>query len=97
MVRSWSWWSRLKKAWERPFVCESDDGLERHPPLSHGRVASVYESGEYPLNHCICGGRQLIQGDEYTVSYVTAAQAKDVAPTLSGITKPWMRQRLRST
>jgi hypothetical protein len=53
----------------------------------------LYVSGEYPLNHCICGGRQLYRGRGYTVSYVSAPQVKDVAPALARVTKSWMRKR----
>jgi hypothetical protein len=53
----------------------------------------LYVSGAYPLNHCICGGRQLFRGRDYTVSYASAHRVKDVASALAKITKAWMRKR----
>jgi hypothetical protein len=82
----------IEEAWEKPFVCETDKAWDAiHRCLTDGSL--LYVSGEYPLNHCICGGRQLHRGREYTVSYVSAPQVKDVASALAKITKAWMRKR----
>jgi hypothetical protein len=82
----------IEEAWEEPFVCETDKAWDAiHRCLTDGSL--LYVSGEYPLNHCICGGRQLFRGRDYTVSYVSASQAKDVAKALPKITKAWMRKR----
>jgi hypothetical protein len=82
----------IEEAWEEPFVCETDKAWDAiHRCLTGGTL--LYVSGEYPLNHCICGGRQLFRGRDYTISYVTASQVKDVAKALPKITKVWMRQR----
>src|SRR5262245_9820060 len=83
---------QLEDTWERPFLVQSDKAWDAiHRCLTDGSL--LYESGEYPLNHCICGGRQLYRGRGYTVSFVSAAQVKDVARALPKITKAWMRQR----
>jgi hypothetical protein len=82
----------IEEAWEEPFVIESDmawDGI--HRCLTDGSL--LYVSGDYPLNHCICGGRQLFRGREFTASFVTARQAKDVAEALQKVTKAWLRKR----
>jgi hypothetical protein len=82
----------IEEAWERPFVCETDKAWDAiHRCLTDGSL--LYVSGEYPLNHCICGGRQLLRGREYTVSYVSAPQVKEVASALTKITRAWMRKR----
>jgi hypothetical protein len=82
----------IEEAWEERFVCETDKAWDAvHRCLTDGTL--VYVSGEYPLNRCICGGRQLFRGQEYTVSYVSAPQVKDVANALPKITKAWMRKR----
>jgi hypothetical protein len=82
----------IEETWEEPFVCETDKAWDAiHRCLTDGTL--LYVSGEYPLNHCICGGRQLCRGRNYTVSYVSAPQVKDVAKALPKITKAWMRQR----
>jgi hypothetical protein len=80
----------IEEVWEEPFVVESDKAWDAiHRCLTDGSL--LYVNGEYPLNHCICGGRQLFCGEEYTVSYVSAAQVKDVASALAKVTRAWMR------
>jgi hypothetical protein len=82
----------IEEAWEEPYVVDTDKAWDAiHRCLTNGSL--LYVSGEYPLNHCICGGRQLCRGREYTVSYVSAPQVKDVASALAGIRKSWMRNR----
>jgi hypothetical protein len=82
----------IEEAWEEPFVVETDKAWDAiHRCLTDGSL--LYDSGEYPLNHCICGGRQLFRGRSYTVSYVTAPQVKDVATALAKVNKVWMRKR----
>jgi hypothetical protein len=82
----------IEETWEKPFVCETDKAWDAiHRCLTDGTL--LYVSGDYPLNHCICGGQQLYRGRDYTVSYVSASQVKDVGKALPKITKAWMRQR----
>jgi hypothetical protein len=82
----------IEEAWEKPFLVESDKAWDAiHRCLTDGSL--LYESGDYPLNHCICGGRQLYRGRAYTVSYVTPRQVKDVAQALTKVTKKWMQRR----
>jgi hypothetical protein len=82
----------IEEAWEDGFACETDKAWDAiHRCLTDGTL--LYVSGEYPLNHCICGGRQLIRGRNYTVSYISARQVKDVAKALPKVTKAWMRKR----
>jgi len=82
----------IEGAWDEAFVCETDKAWDAiHRCLTDGTL--LYDSGEYPLNHCICGGRQLFRGRDYTVAYVSAPQVKDVAKALPKITRAWMRQR----
>src|SRR3954464_8730265 len=83
---------RIEEAWEEPFVVETDKAWNAiHRCLTDGSL--LYVSGEYPLNHCVCGGRQLHRGPDYTVSFVSAREVKDVAAALAKVTKAWMRRR----
>jgi len=82
----------VEEAWEEPFVCETDkawDGI--HRSLTDGDL--LYDNGTYPLNHCICGGKQLHRGDDYTISFVTAEQVVEVAAALQHVTKAWLREK----
>jgi hypothetical protein len=83
---------KIEEAWEESFVVESDKAWDAiHRCLTDGSL--LYVSGEYPLNRCICGGRQLFRGRDYTVSFVSAKEVKDVAEALDKVSKRWMRQR----
>jgi hypothetical protein len=82
----------LEEAWEVPFVVESDKAWNAiHRCLTDGSL--LYVSGAYPLNLCICGGRQLYRGRAYTASFVSASEVKDVAEALRKVTKQWLRRR----
>jgi hypothetical protein len=84
--------AQIEEAWEKPFAVETDKAWDAiHRCLTDGSL--LYVSGEYPLNHCICGGQQLFRGNGDTVSFVSAEQVKDVAAALAKVTKAWMRSR----
>jgi len=83
---------QIEDAWDKDYLAESDKAWEAiHRCLTDGSL--LYESGEYPLNHVICGGRQLHQGEEYTVSLVMPEQVRDVSAAIDPLTEQWMRER----
>lgn len=83
---------QIEEAWDKDDLAESDKAWDAiHRCLTDGSL--LYESGEYPLNHVICGGRQLYQGEEYTVSLVMPEQVRDVSAAIDPLTEQWMRQR----
>jgi hypothetical protein len=48
----------VEEIWDKESLAESDKAWDAiHRCLTDGSL--LYESGEYPLNHVICGGRQL--------------------------------------
>lgn len=60
---------RIEETWDKEFLADSDKAWDAiHRCLTDGSL--LYESGECPLNHVICGGRQLHRGEEHTVSLV---------------------------
>jgi hypothetical protein len=70
----------IEEAWDTAWLAESETTWDAiHRCFCHGEL--LYEGGDYPLNHLVCGGRQLIAWEEteYTVAYVNAQQVKDVA------------------
>lgn len=83
----------LEEAWDRPHLAESDKAWEAiHRCLTGGTL--LYEGGEYPLNHVVCGGEQLLSGDaDYTASFVSAERVRDVVAALEPVTKAWLRER----
>jgi hypothetical protein len=83
---------QIEEAWDKDYLAESDKAWEAiHRCLTDGSL--LYESGEYPLNHVVCGGRQLHRGEEYTVSLVTPEQVRDVTAAIDPLTEHWMRER----
>ena len=47
---------QIEEAWDKDNLAESDKAWDAiHRCLTDGSL--LYESGEYPLNHVICGGR----------------------------------------
>lgn len=82
----------IEEAWDGEFLAESDKAWDAiHRCLTDGSLS--YESGEYPLNHVICGGRQLFKGDDRTVALVTPEQVRDVSSALEPMTKAWFREQ----
>jgi len=72
--------------------CDSDKAWDAlHRCLTDGKLE--YANGSYPLRAAILGGRQLVEDAEYTVSYVSADQVRDVAEALSVIEEDWLRRR----
>jgi hypothetical protein len=72
--------------------CDSDNAWDAlHRCLTDGKLE--YGGGTYPLRAAVLGGRQLVEEAEYTVSYVSAEQVRDVAEALSVIEEDWLRRR----
>ena len=72
--------------------CDSDKAWDAlHRCLTDGKLE--YANGSYPLRAAVLGGRQLVEDAEYTVSYVSAGQVRDVAEALSVIEEDWLRRR----
>jgi hypothetical protein len=83
---------RIEVPWDKEYLAESDKAWDAiHRCLTDGSL--LYESGEHPLNHVICGGRQLHHGEDYTVSLVTPEQVKDVSTAIDPLAEHWMRER----
>jgi hypothetical protein len=82
----------IEEEWNEKYLAESDKAWDAiHRCLTDGCL--LYKSGQYPLNHCICGGEQLYGAENYIISFVSAAQVKDVASALRKITDLWLRER----
>jgi hypothetical protein len=60
-----------------------------HRCLGDGTLSSDGSS----LSRCVLGGRQLYEGDEYIVSYVTREEAKEVADAVVALDRDWLFSR----
>jgi hypothetical protein len=82
----------IEEEWNEEYLAQSDKAWDAiHRCLTDGSL--LYENGQYPLSHCICGGQQLYSGEDYTVSFVSATQVKDVEVALSQIIEHWMQEQ----
>ncbi len=84
----------IEDAWDKDNLAECDKSWDAlHRALTDGQLE--YGNGEYPLSHCVLGPKQLHEGDDYIVSYVSPDQVRDVAAALKPVTEEWFRERYR--
>ncbi len=74
------YWQDLDKAWDAIHRC-----LTKSPPNTPDSLDE--KAGEYPLNLCILGGKQLSGDDSYIINLIESEQVSDVAAALQGITE----------
>jgi len=73
------------KLWKEQWVAESDKAWDAiHRALTDGEFD--FDNGQYPLSHCIAGGRQLYSGDDYIVAYKSSKEVADIAGALRDFT-----------
>ena len=81
----------IEARWDKEWLAESDKAWDAmHRCLTDGRLS--FEATT-PRGMCVLGGRQLYEGDDYIVSFVTSEQVKQVADAIREIDKTWIRQR----
>ncbi|WP_433334249.1 YfbM family protein [Spirillospora sp. CA-294931] len=73
----------IEEAWSS--ICETDKAWDA--------IDRCLRGAGYPLSHAVLGGRHLQDDGEHIVSYVTAAEVKDVARELASVDEPWLRAR----
>jgi hypothetical protein len=83
----------IEESWDEGLTCQHDKAWDAlHRCLTDGNLE--YANGSYPLRAAVLGGRQLLVGErEYTVSFVSAEQVREVAEALGVIEEDWFRQR----
>ena len=81
--------------WDEDNLAECDKSWDAlHRLLTDGSLS--YGNGTEPLCHCVLGPNQLYQGDGYIVSLVEPTKVKEVAKTLSQLSKQWFDDRYHS-
>lgn len=81
----------IEERWDEDWLQETDKAWDAiHRSLTDGTLAC---SGENLLEKCVFGGRQLYQGDDYIVSFITADEVKEVAAAIKGVDETWLRSR----
>ena len=77
---------------QRDYLCETGKAWDAiHRCLTDGKL--LFENGEYPLNLCILGGKQLHSGDNYIISLVGPEDVPKVAEALQSVTKDQFRKK----
>ena len=87
---------QIEAAWDKPFLYETDAAWDAiHRCFCDGKL--LYTGGTYPLNHLVCGGRQLIAGDDvgYTVTYVSPEQVLEIAKAAADVSKEVLAARYK--
>lgn len=75
----------MDKAWEPIHRCLTGDlGAAHHLD---------FEAGEPPLNLCVLGGEQLLEGGYRSAGLVLAPDVPEVAAALSAVKRDWLRER----
>jgi len=83
---------QLEDEWDEDNLAQSDTAWDAiHRALADGQLE--VGGGEYPLNHCILGPRQLHEGSQRIVSLVMPDEVKDVARALGPLDSEWLRVR----
>lgn len=81
----------VEEAWNEKYLEETDTSWD----IIHRCLAdeATTDGAPSPLCQCILGGKQLYQGDDYIIAFVSADDAQDMAAALAGVTEPWFRER----
>jgi Domain of unknown function (DUF1877) len=80
----------IEEAWDKDHVGESDKAWDAiHRCLTDGSLDD--EAGEFPLSHVVLGGRQLHQGEDFIVAFVSVDEVKVVAKALLPLTKDTLK------
>jgi len=86
---------QLEEGWDVDHLAESDKAWDAiHRTLTDGKLE--FGNGEYPLNHCVLGPRQLYSGNDYIVSLVMPAEVVDVTRALEALDINSIRERYDS-
>lgn len=81
----------IEQRWDEEWLQQTDKAWDAiHRCLTDGTLTTRATS---PRGKCILAGRQLHRGRDYIISYLTAAEVKQVAEAISVLDKPWMRNR----
>jgi hypothetical protein len=82
----------VEEAWDTPYLAETDKAWDAiHRALTDGNL--TWDNGEYPLNHAILGGIDVIAADDYIALLKEPDQVRDVADALDGIDDAGMAAR----
>jgi hypothetical protein len=81
----------IEERWDEAWLRETDKAWDAmHRCLTDGKLAC---KGKSILEKCVLGGKQLHEGDEYIVSFLTPSEVKAVSEALKPIEQAWFREK----
>jgi hypothetical protein len=80
----------IEERWDKEWLAQSDKAWDAIHRCLGGGSLTFETSG--PGHQCILGGRQLHQGDDYIVSFLTPAQVQAVAAKVASFDESAMRE-----
>jgi hypothetical protein len=81
----------IEQRWDKDWLQETDKAWDAmHRCLTDGTLTC---EGKSILEKCVLGGKQLHQGGEYIVSFLTPGEVKDVSEALKPISQDWFRKK----
>lgn len=82
----------VEEDWDEPNLAQTDKAWDAiHRALTDGYL--TWDNGEYPLNHAILGGLDVMSGEDYIAVLKTPDQVRDVADALAEIDDAAMAAR----
>lgn len=81
----------IEERWDEDWLQQTDKAWDAmHRCLTDGTLVC---KGKSIMEKCVLGGKQLHQGDEYIVSFLTPSEVKAVSKALEPIGQEWFRER----
>ena len=81
----------IEERWDENWLQETDKAWDAmHRCLTDGTLVC---KGKTVLEKCVLGGKQLHQGSEYIISFLTPVEVNEVSETLKPIEQAWFREK----
>ena len=81
----------IETQWDEEHLCETDKAWDAiHRVLGDG---SLKPKRKTSLERVVLGGKSLYKGNDYIITYLSAAEVAELARELQPITESWFRDR----
>lgn len=81
----------IEKRWDKNWLQETDKAWDAiHRCLSDGTLRC---KGKTIMEKAVLGGKQLYEGSDYIISYLTPNEVREVTGAIKDITEEWFRKK----
>lgn len=81
----------IEQRWDKNWLQETDKAWDAmHRCLTDGTLVC---KGKSVLEKCVLGGKQLYQGSEYIISFLTPVKVNEISKALKPIEQTWFREK----